>query len=67
MTTSRTPKHQATQWPPRGPARVLLLLDRPTLIELVKLTLLIATINAWNRMAISFRAVPGLYQASAKA
>ena len=38
MTTSRTPKHQATQWPPRGPARVLLLLDRPTLIELVKLT-----------------------------
>jgi alkylhydroperoxidase family enzyme len=25
--------------------------------ELVKLTLLIATINAWNRIAISFRSV----------
>jgi AhpD family alkylhydroperoxidase len=27
--------------------------------ELVDLTLAVATINAWNRMAISFRAVPG--------
>lgn len=26
--------------------------------ELVKLTLLVATINAWNRIAISFRSVP---------
>jgi alkylhydroperoxidase family enzyme len=26
--------------------------------ELVKLTLLVATINAWNRMAISFRSMP---------
>jgi hypothetical protein len=26
------------------------------------LTLAIATINAWNRLAISLRAVPGLYQ-----
>jgi AhpD family alkylhydroperoxidase len=29
--------------------------------ELVDLTLAIATINAWNRLAISFRAVPGQY------
>ena len=27
--------------------------------ELVDLTLLIATMNAWNRMAISFRRPPG--------
>jgi AhpD family alkylhydroperoxidase len=27
--------------------------------EIVKLSLLIATINAWNRLAIGFRAVPG--------
>ena len=33
--------------------------------EIVKLSLLIATINAWNRLAIGFRAVPG--QAAAKA
>ena len=26
--------------------------------ETVNLTMLIATINAWNRLAISFRAVP---------
>jgi DNA-binding NtrC family response regulator len=32
-------KAQATHWPPRGPARVLVLLDRPVLIELIKLTL----------------------------
>jgi alkylhydroperoxidase family enzyme len=30
--------------------------------ELVNLTLAIATINCWNRLAISFRAVPGEYQ-----
>jgi DNA-binding response OmpR family regulator len=30
---------QPTHWPPRGPARVLLVLDRPTLAEIVKLTL----------------------------
>jgi AhpD family alkylhydroperoxidase len=30
--------------------------------ELVNLTLAIATINAWNRLAISFRTVPGEYQ-----
>jgi AhpD family alkylhydroperoxidase len=30
--------------------------------ELVNLTLVIATINAWNRLAISFRAVPGHHQ-----
>jgi AhpD family alkylhydroperoxidase len=30
--------------------------------ELVDLTWAVATINAWNRMAVSFRAVPGAYQ-----
>jgi len=30
--------------------------------ELVDLTLAVTTINAWNRMAISLRAVPGTYQ-----
>ena len=30
--------------------------------ELANLTLAITTINAWNRLAISFRAVPGSYQ-----
>ena len=29
--------------------------------ELANLTLLIATINAWNRFGIAFRAVPGRY------
>ena len=33
--------------------------------ELVNLTLAIVTINGWNRLAISFRAVPGEYQAEA--
>lgn len=30
--------------------------------ELANLTLIIATINAWNRLAISFRSVPGRYR-----
>ena len=30
--------------------------------ELVDLTLAVATINGWNRLAISFRAVPGSYK-----
>ena len=30
--------------------------------ELIALTLAITTINAWNRIAIGFRAVPGTYQ-----
>lgn len=30
--------------------------------ELADLTLAVATINAWNRLAISARSVPGLYQ-----
>ena len=30
---------QATHWPPRGPARVLMVFDRPVLIELIRLTL----------------------------
>jgi AhpD family alkylhydroperoxidase len=30
--------------------------------ELVDLTLAVATINAWNRLAIAFRAEPGVYQ-----
>lgn len=33
--------------------------------ELVNLTLAVATINAWNRLCISFRVVPGEYQPSA--
>jgi len=33
--------------------------------EIVKLSLLIATINAWNRLAIGFRAVPGQAPATA--
>ncbi len=32
--------------------------------ELVDLTLAIVTINGWNRLSISFRAVPGTYQPS---
>jgi AhpD family alkylhydroperoxidase len=35
--------------------------------EIVDLTYLIATINAWNRLAISLRAVPGHYRAKAAA
>lgn len=30
--------------------------------ELLDLTLAIAVINGWNRLAISFRSVPGSYQ-----
>lgn len=33
--------------------------------ELVDLTLAIITINGWNRLAISFRTVPGTYQPKA--
>lgn len=35
--------------------------------EIVDLTYAIATINAWNRLAISLRAVPGTYQPQTKA
>ena len=35
--------------------------------EIVKLSLLIATINAWNRLAIGFRAVPAAAAAAGKA
>lgn len=34
--------------------------------ELVNLTLAITTLNAWNRLAISFRALPGSYRAAAR-
>lgn len=34
-----------------------------TEVELVNLTLAVVTINGWNRLCISFRAVPGSYQA----
>ena len=34
--------------------------------ELADLTLAIATINAWNRLAIASRSVPGTYQPAAK-
>ena len=33
--------------------------------ELVDLTLAVTTINAWNRISIAFRAVPGNYQPAA--
>ncbi|MGI9149354.1 MAG: response regulator transcription factor [Chloroflexota bacterium] len=39
MTTSVNTRHQATRWPARGPARVLVFLERPMLAELIKLTL----------------------------
>jgi len=35
--------------------------------EIVNLTLAIVAINGWNRLAISFRAVPGSYQPAARA
>lgn len=35
--------------------------------EVVNLTYAIATINAWNRLAIAFRSVPGKYQPPGKA
>ena len=38
-TPSNRVRPQATRWPPRGPARVLLVLDRFMVIELVRLTL----------------------------
>ncbi|WP_422925562.1 carboxymuconolactone decarboxylase family protein [Singulisphaera sp. PoT] len=34
--------------------------------ELVDLTWAVASINAWNRLAISFRSVPGAYQPQSK-
>jgi DNA-binding response OmpR family regulator len=37
--TSRPATRQAAQWPPRGPVRVLLVLDQPLLVQLAKLTL----------------------------
>jgi DNA-binding response OmpR family regulator len=39
MSPPRATQTRATHWPPRGPARVLLVLDRPVLIELIKMTL----------------------------
>lgn len=32
--------------------------------EMVNLTLVVVTINGWNRLAISFRTEPGSYQPS---
>jgi AhpD family alkylhydroperoxidase len=34
--------------------------------ELVNLTLAVITINGWNRLAISFRSVPGAYRPEAR-
>jgi DNA-binding response OmpR family regulator len=34
-----TTRAQPSRWPPRGPVRVLVVLDRPMLVELIKLTL----------------------------
>jgi len=39
MTLPPGTKSQPTRWPPRGPARVLLVLDRAMLIDLITLTL----------------------------
>ena len=39
MTLSHGARPQAAHWPPRGPARVLVVLDRPVLVELIKITL----------------------------
>src|SRR4051812_46327540 len=38
-TLPHSAKAQATHWPPRGPAGVLVVLDRPILLELIKMTL----------------------------
>jgi DNA-binding response OmpR family regulator len=32
-------KQRAAQWPPRGPVRLLMMLDRPTMIDMIRLTL----------------------------
>jgi AhpD family alkylhydroperoxidase len=34
--------------------------------ELVNLSLAVVTINGWNRLAIAFRAVPGIYEPAAR-
>jgi AhpD family alkylhydroperoxidase len=34
--------------------------------ELVNLTMVVVTINSWNRLAIAFRSVPGKYQPQKK-
>jgi DNA-binding response OmpR family regulator len=39
MTITRVVKPHPTHWPPRGPARVLVVLDRPMLVELIRMTL----------------------------
>ena len=38
-TPSERPAAQAARWPPRGPARVLLVVERSLMVELIKLTL----------------------------
>ena len=35
--------------------------------ELMDLTLVVVTINAWNRIAVGFRSVPGTYQPATRA
>src|SRR5438309_11893096 len=32
-------KQRAAQWPPRGPVRLLIVLDRPTMVDLIMMTL----------------------------
>jgi len=32
-------KQRAAQWPPRGPVRLLIVLDRPTMVDLIRMTL----------------------------
>jgi DNA-binding response OmpR family regulator len=59
MTLPHVSKPQSTHWPPRGPARVLVVLDRPVLVELIKLTLhhgayTTRTVTIANRVGIAF-------------
>jgi DNA-binding response OmpR family regulator len=39
VTLPHAAKPQPTHWPPRGPARVLVVLDRPIIVELIKMAL----------------------------
>ena len=47
---------------PAAAQRIAAVREHSNEVELVNLTLAIATINSWNRIAISFRTVPGSYQ-----
>jgi len=44
VTATRRPqaesKHRAAQWPPRGPVRLLIVLDRVSMVDLIRMTLI---------------------------